>query len=48
MKKKMSIRDLDCNNTGAGPRECKFGFCVLLALVIIGFVWWFWVTGKRW
>jgi type IV pilus assembly protein PilO len=47
VKKKMSIRDLDFNNTGAWPREFKIGFCVLLALVIIGFVWWFWVTGKR-
>lgn len=47
MKKKMSIRDLDFNNTGAWPREFKVGFCVLLALVIIGFSWWFWVTDKR-
>ena len=47
MKKKMSIRDLDFNNTGAWPREFKIGFCVLLALFILGFVWWFWVTDKR-
>ena len=47
MKKKMSLRDLDFNNTGAWPREFKIGFCVLLALVILGFVWWFWVTDKR-
>jgi type IV pilus assembly protein PilO len=47
VKKKMSIRDLDFNNTGAWPREFKVGFCVLLALVIIGFSWWFWVTDKR-
>ena len=47
MKKKMSIRDLDFNNTGAWPREFKVGFCVLLALVIVGFSWWFWVTDKR-
>jgi type IV pilus assembly protein PilO len=43
----MSIRDLDFNNTGAWPREFKIGFCVLLALLIIGFSWWFWVTDKR-
>jgi type IV pilus assembly protein PilO len=43
----MSIRDLDFNNTGAWPREFKVGFCVLLALVIVGFSWWFWVTDKR-
>jgi type IV pilus assembly protein PilO len=47
VKKKMSIRDLDFNNTGAWPREYKIGFCVLLALVIVGFSWWFWVTDKR-
>ena len=47
MKKKMSIRDLDFNNTGAWPREFKIGFCVLLAVFILGFVWWFWVTDKR-
>ena len=47
MKKKMSIRDLDFNNTGAWPREFKIGFCILLALFIIGFSWWFWVTDKR-
>jgi type IV pilus assembly protein PilO len=47
VKKKMSIRDLDFNNTGAWPREFKIGFCVLLALLIIGFSWWFWVTDKR-
>lgn len=47
MKKKMSIRDLDFSNTGAWPREFKIGFCALLALFIIGFSWWFWVTDKR-
>ena len=47
MKKKMSIRDLDFNNTGAWPREFKIGFCVLLALLMLAFVWWYWVTDKR-
>ena len=47
MKKKMSIRDLDFNNTGAWPREFKIGFCVLLALLMLAFTWWFWVTDKR-
>ena len=46
-KKKMSLKDLDFQNTGAWPREYKIGFCALLALVIIGFSWWFWVTDKR-
>jgi type IV pilus assembly protein PilO len=43
----MSIRDLDFNNTGAWPREFKIGFCVLAVLLIVGFVWWYWVTDKR-
>ena len=47
MKKKMSIRDLDFSNTGAWPREFKIGFCVLLALLMLAFTWWFWVTDKR-
>ena len=46
-KKKMSIRDLDFNNTGAWPREFKIGFCVLIAAFIIGLVWWLFVTDKR-
>ncbi|HET7125483.1 MAG TPA: type 4a pilus biogenesis protein PilO [Lysobacter sp.] len=46
-KKKMSLKDLDFQNTGAWPKEYKIGFCALLALVIIGFSWWFWVTDKR-
>ena len=46
-KKKMSLKDLDFQNTGAWPKEYKIGFCALLALVIIGFSWWFWVSDKR-
>jgi type IV pilus assembly protein PilO len=46
-KKKMSLKDLNFQNTGAWPKEYKIGFCALLALVIIGFSWWFWVTDKR-
>ena len=38
MKKKMSIRDLDFNNTGAWPREFKIGFCVLIAILIAAWV----------
>ena len=47
MKTKMSIRDLDFSNTGSWPREFKIGFCALVALLIVGFVWWYWVTDKR-
>jgi type IV pilus assembly protein PilO len=39
-KRKMSLKDLDFNNTGAWPREFKIGFCVLLGLLIFGLLWW--------
>ena len=40
-KNKMSLKDLDFNNTGAWPREYKLGFCVLIGLLIFGLLWWF-------
>lgn len=39
-KKKLSLKDLDFNNTGAWPREFKIGFSALLGLVILGVLWW--------
>ncbi len=45
-KKKMSLRELDFNNTGAWPREFKIGFCVLLGLLIFGLLWYV-VTRKK-
>jgi len=39
-KRKMSLRELDFNNTGAWPREWKIGFCVLIGLLIFGLMWW--------
>ncbi len=39
-KRKMSLKELDFNNTGAWPREFKIGFCVLLGLLIFGLLWW--------
>lgn len=38
-KKKMSLRELDFNNMGSWPREYKVGFCVLLAALIFGLLW---------
>jgi len=38
-KKKMSLRELDFNNMGSWPREYKIGFCVLLAALIFGLLW---------
>lgn len=45
-KKKMSLKDLDFNNTGAWPREFKLGFCVLVGLLIFGLLYWFFVRDK--
>ncbi len=39
-KRKMSLKELDFNNTGAWPQEFKIGFCVLLGLLIFGLLWW--------
>ena len=38
-KKKVSLRELDFNNMGSWPREYKIGFCVLLAALIFGLLW---------
>lgn len=39
-KRKMSLKELDFNNTGAWPREYKIAFCVLVGLLIFGLLWW--------
>ncbi|MBC7990874.1 MAG: type 4a pilus biogenesis protein PilO [Luteimonas sp.] len=38
-QRKMKLKELDFNNTGAWPREFKIGFCVLLGLLIFGLLW---------
>jgi len=45
--KKLNLRDLDINNIGGWPRNAKIGFCVILALLIIGLAWWLFVRDKR-
>ncbi|MGI8561243.1 MAG: type 4a pilus biogenesis protein PilO [Luteimonas sp.] len=45
-KKKLSLKDLDFNNTGAWPREFKIGFSALLGLVILGLLWWLLTSDK--
>lgn len=47
MSKKMSLKELDFNNMGSWPREAKIGFCVIIALVIIGLAWYLFVSDKR-
>ena len=46
MKKKMSLKDLNFNNTAGWPREFKLGFGVLVGLVIFGVLWWLFVRDK--
>ena len=46
-QRKMSLKELDFNNTGAWPREWKIGFCVLIGLLIVGLTWWLFVRDKR-
>jgi len=38
-KKKMSLRELDFNNTGAWPQEFKIGACILVTVLIFGLLW---------
>lgn len=38
-KKKVSLRELDFNNTGSWPQEYKIGACVLVGLLIFGLLW---------
>ena len=45
--KKLSLRELDINNIGAWPRNAKIGFCVILALLIVGLAWWLFVRDRR-
>ena len=46
-KKKLSLRELDFNNIGSWPQNAKIGFCVIIALLIVGLSWWLFVRDKR-
>jgi len=46
VSKKISLRDLDINNIGAWPQQAKIGLCVIIALLIIGLSWFFFVRDK--
>ncbi len=45
-KKKMSLRELDFNNTGSWPREYKIGACILVGLLIF-FLLWYVITREK-
>lgn len=47
MSRKMSLKELDFNNIGSWPREFKIAFCALVALLIVGLVWWLFVRDQR-
>jgi type IV pilus assembly protein PilO len=47
VSKKVDLRNLDFNNSGAWPTQVKIGACVILVAVIIAFTWWYFVTDKR-
>ncbi len=46
-QRRMSLKELDFNNTSAWPREYKIGACVLLGLLVIGLTWWLFVRDQR-
>lgn len=46
-KKQLSLRELDFNNIGQWPQNAKIGFCVLIALLILGLSWFLFVRDKR-
>jgi type IV pilus assembly protein PilO len=45
--KKIDLRNLDFNNSGAWPIQVKVGACVLLAAIIIGLSWYLFVRDQR-
>lgn len=47
MSKGLDLRSLDTRNPGAWPFPVKMAACVLLALVIIGAAWYFFVADRR-
>jgi type IV pilus assembly protein PilO len=45
--KKVDLRNLDFNNSGAWPIQVKLGACFLVLVVIIGLAWYLFVKDKR-
>ena len=44
--KKMSVKDLNFQNTGSWPQEYKLGFCAIVVAVIVGLAWWLFVRDR--
>ena len=47
MSKGMDLRNLDTKNPGNWPMPVKLAACAVLALVIVGLVWYFYVADKQ-
>ena len=45
--KKVDLRNLDFNNSGAWPTQVKLGACILLVVVVVGLAWYLFVSDKR-
>lgn len=45
--KKIDLRSLDFNNSGAWPLQVKMGACLLLGALIVGLTWYFFVSDQR-
>ena len=45
--KKVDLRNLDFNNSGAWPTQVKLGACFLLVVVVVGLAWYLFVSDKR-
>lgn len=47
MSRKMDLKSLDFNNIGSWPREAKAVFCAIVAIFIVGLMWYVLISGKR-
>jgi type IV pilus assembly protein PilO len=45
--KKVDLRNLDFNNSGAWPFQVKIGACILLIVVVVGLAWYLKVSDQR-
>lgn len=45
--RKVSLRELDFNNTGSWPREVRIGACVIVGLLVFGLLSWLLIRDKH-
>lgn len=46
-QRKMSLKELDFNNTGSWPSKFKIGFCVMAGALIMVLAWWLFVRSQQ-